>query len=303
MFSQVASVYRSLPAVTTSVTNAATTRSCAAIQSQPLYIPQSYASMDGHTTPPHTNLVSAMPSLQQPHASDTTQHFVFGYGSLINPASRLRTFGEPTDGLPVSVRGLRRSWSYRCSRRDYTAVAVERSHNRNFITNGVLIPIRNPAVDLPRLDDREKDYIRSTIPLSDIDFYSDAHRLQLIPQKETEDHRIVIWLYECPASAGTTDRKHTPCIHCPIPQSYIDCMMAGCLQFGLDFARQFVASTYGWEGPWLDDRFACTSVRKYVNRIDVGEVFLDETQRIVDRLLGGLLPTQYATRLRFTTAQ
>ncbi|KAI8928958.1 hypothetical protein BC831DRAFT_446540, partial [Entophlyctis helioformis] len=106
------------------------------------------------------------------HPSTPTLHLLFGYGSLINPASRRRTFSKDTIGIPVAVRGFQRSWSYACPRRQYTAVAVERVAGRLPITNGVLIPVPEPHIDLPRLDDRERNYSRGVIDLDDVQFLS-----------------------------------------------------------------------------------------------------------------------------------
>ncbi|XJO73775.1 hypothetical protein BDV3_004702 [Batrachochytrium dendrobatidis] len=244
---------------------------------------------------PDSGLINKLKPKIDPN--DTSRHYVFGYGSLINHKSRLRTFSEPTVAFPVSVKGLRRSWSYRCSRRHYTAVAVKRCSDPSVKTNGVLIPINHPVNDLALLDDREKDYVRSIISLDDIEFYSESHKQQLI-SPTLYGQRVVIWLYEDPTGHISTAKTHTPCIHCPIPQSYIDCMISGCLEFGIHFAQQFVASTDGWEGTWLDDRFASDALKKYVQRREIGEVLVDETRIIVDWLLESLLPYQYASRLR-----
>ena len=39
----------------------------------------------------------------------------------------------------------------------------------------------------------------------------------------------------------------------PIGQTYVDVVLDGCLDYGEEFAEEFIASTEGWEAP-LDDR-------------------------------------------------
>lgn len=62
---------------------------------------------------------------QHSHPHPHQQHYVFGYGSLICPASRSIT--NPTlstaAALPVAIRGLQRAWSARTPS-GYTAVGV-----------------------------------------------------------------------------------------------------------------------------------------------------------------------------------
>ncbi|KAI8924425.1 hypothetical protein BC831DRAFT_465614 [Entophlyctis helioformis] len=303
------------------------------------------------------------------HPSTPTLHLLFGYGSLINPASRRRTFSKDTIGIPVAVRGFQRSWSYACPRRQYTAVAVERVAGSAAITNGVLIPVPEPHIDLPRLDDRERNYSRGVIDLDDVQFLSPRVKQRLLRLAPN----VIIWVYEIsqrstlvasrPAAAAplaaaplasapkpasslntsmlpcasrwlmaggaTTDYNtqpthdtrhasvgatasqqhqqqqaassspHKPCRHIPIPQSYVDCILDGCLRFGSEFARLFIASTHGWDGrAWLDDRHACVTQRKYVPNAEVGETpAKPETLDAVDRLLSASLPLDYRSRI------
>ena len=40
----------------------------------------------------------------------------------------------------------------------------------------------------------------------------------------------------------------------PILQTYVDICISGCLEFSREFAVEFILSTIGWDGPWLNDR-------------------------------------------------
>ncbi|KAL2915878.1 hypothetical protein HK105_204579 [Polyrhizophydium stewartii] len=272
-------------------------------------------------------------------------HLVFGYGSLVNPTSRLRTFAEPTAAVPAVARGLRRSWSYRCARRLYTAVAVERTAAAGAAANGVLVAVPRADRDLPRLDEREAAYERVRLPFTAVACLRPADAALLASHAA----RVVVWVYALPAApAGAAiaacstaalrdatemdppaadaaaalrslppaarppshgrplaaahsharrSPKHTPCRVCPIPQSYVDCIIDGCLRFGVGFAADFIATTHGWDGVWIDDRNACAAVRKYVQRADIGEACDADSLRAVDALLAAMLPAEFAKRL------
>jgi hypothetical protein len=58
-----------------------------------------------------------------------------------------------------------------------------------------------------------------------------------------------IWIY-LPNEPGW------PSEECPIVQSYVDVVLAGCLEVGESFAAEFVRTTMNWGYPWIDDRSA-----------------------------------------------
>lgn len=45
-----------------------------------------------------------------------------------------------------------------------------------------------------------------------------------------------------------------PSLHYPILQTYVDVCITGCLEFGVDFAREFIATTFLWSPFWLNER-------------------------------------------------
>jgi hypothetical protein len=84
-------------------------------------------------------------------------------------------------------------------------------------------------------------------------------------------------VYDLPAQRLAS--QHTPTADCPIPQTYIDCILDGCLQYGPLFAQEFLQSTRGWKREaFVNDRDA--SLKKYPGkhkrRIDA---------RVIDRLM------------------
>lgn len=205
-------------------------------------------------------------------------HYLFGYGSLINEQSRLRTFSSKNDAIPIIVKGFQRSWSYKCSKREYTAVSVSRA-GPEIETNGVLIPLDNPLDDLMVLDNREFHYARGLVAMENV-------RLLHSPPSYLKQHGIetdaLIWVYEnrTPLHENYNNNSqsldapysHRPCRKFPIPQSYVDCILSGCLSYGEEFARYFVKSTHGWTiDAFLNDRLSTNEYRKYTSRKDLGE--------------------------------
>ena len=100
--------------------------------------------------------------------------------------------------------------------------------------NGVLFPIAQS--ELTRFDARETGYNRTALPISQIVFFSGDLNIN-------ED----IWIY-------FAKQTNHPCQLQPIVQSYVDVIIEGCLEIGLDFTEEFLKSTTGWEYDWIDDR-------------------------------------------------
>lgn len=189
-------------------------------------------------------------------------HYLFGYGSLIHPDSRRKTTQRYTRALPVHVAGFRRCWSYNC-RDSYTAVAVVQSPDDE--CNGVIFPIHDPEHELKKLDAREVNYMRTSLSLSQCrlsDHLSPEIQEEMNTWPEfsgffTGD--CIVWLYELPISSQPSkeaaESVHLPSPDIPIPQSYVDCILDGCLIFGHEFAVCFLKTTRGWcAAAWLNDR-------------------------------------------------
>lgn len=289
---------------------------------------------------PVTALLNTGPedaSAENTHFTSNTRsnstHFLLGYGSLINLYSRRRSLASTADAPAVHVRGFRRRWGFRCARRAYTALAVERTLSSSEI-NGVLIPLLDPR-DLPSLDARETDYARGLVPLDHI-MMGDNQLADIYPN-------AIVWVYELPtilaanhssstslsqsitvdsSSSASLDYQitavekpdysqhncttslekdalletHLPSTAFPIPQSYLDCVLIGCMHYGLDFARQFILSTDGWcPLSWLNDRDARLP-QKYVLCTKAGESFCQEAATKVDRLLFETIPHFFKQR-------
>jgi len=169
--------------------------------------------------------------------------FIFGYGSLINSASRNGTLKKAVIAIPVRVSaqlGLIRSWNAR-SASGFTALGLRHKApgEQASTVNGVIYPVENG--DLPALDDREKGYHREEVPLAMIE---PASWLKIPAAAK-------IWVYVPDGSKATTQ---LPDPHFPLLQSYIDLTLEGALEYGENFARELVETTSDWSEFWLNDR-------------------------------------------------
>jgi hypothetical protein len=194
------------------------------------------------------------------------RHFIFGYGSLINALSRQKTVRNWSAlTIPVKVQGLQRSWSYACPVKKYTAVSVHRTFagksRESQFCNGVLVELPDADSSLPLLDKRELMYERSQLDLKDISLWSSdgTSQVTLIQSLSTSGlvpEEIVIWVYQTPTDQISLRKQPiVPSSSYPIPQTYVDCILQGCLNYGTAFAQEFLKSTSGWcRKSWLNDR-------------------------------------------------
>jgi len=204
-------------------------------------------------------------------------NYVFGYGSLINPDSRGCTVDSTKSARVIKVlaKGLERSWNYNC-RDTYTAVGVSKVEDKSIACNGVIIPIDDPLNDLPKLDERECDYRRVQLFREDIEIIHD-HSNETIDDQELLAPNAIIWVY-------VIVDTFIPTTKIPISQIYIDCILMGCIkEGGIEFAKQFIENTYGWNtSVWVNDRTS-EHFRKNISRCIIK--LTDEIISSIDSLL------------------
>ncbi|PSU35028.1 gamma-glutamylcyclotransferase family protein [Photobacterium lutimaris] len=178
--------------------------------------------------------------------------YIFGYGSLINNASRLLT-GQAKEAQPVTVHGLQRYWGKIDSTYHISPLVAALGEG---VCNGVLVRVDEKA--LQQFDHREKGYRRIELDPT-----------QLESHQPIED-RLPVWVY--------TKADHEPPCHIqPIMQTYVDTVLAGCLAISSVFAKTFVDTTLGWHHPLENDRHE----PKYGNHAGVR----DEHIARIDQLL------------------
>lgn len=212
--------------------------------------------------------------------------YIFGYGSLINTASRNSSVATPIPAIPVRVSpqfGFARVWNDRAPS-GFTALGLRKADSSMPATtiNGVLFPV--VGGDIAAYDKREEGYARIEIPRSNIEALS----WQGLPNEGR------IWVY-VPVRSG-----NEPGVGLPIPngrypllQSYIDVVVEGALEYGEEYARELIATTKGWSTHWLNDRILAR--RPWV--ADTKYSTVDALLKSVPTFQNRLLPEDYAAQL------
>ena len=159
------------------------------------------------------------------------KQYLFSYGSLINTKSRLRT-ANTSEAIPVRVKGLQRAWNYHNPERQRHALGV------TFVPgaecNGVIVEVSEE--NFSKFDERENGYKRVELDVNNVDILSG----QALPEG-------IIWVY-------IPEKPTPPTSESPIHQSYIDVVIAGCLEYGEDFAIECIKNTLYWDYAWVNDR-------------------------------------------------
>jgi hypothetical protein len=212
--------------------------------------------------------------------------YIFGYGSLINTASRNSSVTVPIPAVPVRVSaqfGFVRVWNDRAPS-GFTALGLRKADASFPATtiNGVLFPVTGG--DIAAYDKREEGYARVEIPRSNIESLS----WQGLPKEGR------IWVY-VPVRAGSE-----PGVGLPIPngrypllQSYIDVVVEGGMEYGEEYAKELLATIKGWSTYWLNDRVLAR--RPWVADPKYGAV--DALIKDVPNFQNRLLPEDYAAKL------
>ena len=169
--------------------------------------------------------------------ADEPTQFIFGYGSLINSASRNSTAGAPTQAIPVRVSaafGYIRTWSDR-SASGFTALGL-----------------RKPGPGEKGLDDQRRALRRRgqrhgevRCPRAGLCAGRGSARRhrggrpgKRLPQTGT------IWVYVPVGPNGEAGvGLPAPDAQFPLLESYIDVVVEGGLEYGEDFARELIETT------------------------------------------------------------
>ena len=174
-------------------------------------------------------------------------NFIFGYGSLINTASRNSTASKPIPAIPARISsgfGYVRCWCDR-SPSGFTALGLRRPRpgEEPMTINGVLYPVEGD--DMGAFDLREAGYQRVEVPREQIE----AASWQRLPE------RGKVWVY-VPVHEGHEPGVGLPVASSEFPllESYIDVVIEGGMEYGPDYAREIIATTTDWSDYWLNDR-------------------------------------------------
>jgi len=174
--------------------------------------------------------------------------YVFGYGSLLERASRTRTNPDAIGAWPAKVTGFQRGWFHQS--KDFvgstcTFLGAVQAEGRTI--NGVIYPV----ADLESTKKREVGYTATPIDHNQIDMMDGGGDWNA----ETDD--VYIFL----SNQESISQTREPTREIPMVQSYVDICINGCLELealyrkvkGL-FTKEFISSTKGWNEFWVNDR-------------------------------------------------
>lgn len=177
----------------------------------------------------------------------------FGYGSLVNRATH-RT--DIVDAVPAHLVGWRRRWMPRANNAVYDVAILSVTRDGASTTDGLLVIDR--VDNLPAIDEREGDYLRRTIPRSEI-----THEANLPSD-------CPVYVYEIPEEPGLSFGSQR------ILRSYLDAVLQGFLvEHGEAAVRRFVDETEAFEIGLLDDRHD-PMYRRSVNLSADEQALIDE---------------------------
>jgi ChaC-like protein len=202
--------------------------------------------------------------------------YIFGIGSLIEQASRMRTTPAAMYVLPARVSGFARGWWARTGAVGFTTTFVGAIPEKSSSVNGVVYAVSDE--ELARTNKREAGYTPTDIT-SDVQI--------LVPGASRPSAKV--WLYVNKFKNEQELKNSLPTAEFPIVQSYVDICLTGCRQIEQgfpdvgDFAAEFIKTTRGWSKYWENDR-------AYPRRAPFTVPLAQE----IDELLQKHLPEQFA---------
>ena len=173
--------------------------------------------------------------------------YIFGIGSLIEQASRMRTTPTAMYVLPARVSGFARGWWARTGAVGFTTTFVGAIPEKSSSVNGVVYAVSDE--ELVGTNEREKGYTPTDIT-SDVQI--------LVPGGSRPSGKV--WLYVNKFKNEQELKNSLPTAEFPIVQSYVDICLTGCrqIQEGFpdvgDFAAEFIKTTQEWSKYWENDR-------------------------------------------------
>ena len=199
-------------------------------------------------------------------------NYVVGYGSLMDAASKKRSWPKSGGDRPASVQGFERAWNVRGTNIGFstTFLGVTEKADAKMVT--AVYRVGDP-VSFAAGDSREAPYCRIRVS---------PDRISMLDGAATPKDGD-IWIY-----AVKPDHLQPADAEYPIVQSYVDIFLNGCIELAkhvvvkdLDFVTACITTTKGWSTHWINDR-------AYPRRpYDEPNAFL------IDKLLHRMLPNEF----------
>ena len=162
--------------------------------------------------------------------------YILGYGSLLSRFSREHYSSLRVDPIPVTLTGWSKAWCIQDHDEGATYLGAYPRSGAHL--SGALLPTKIT----PTLIEREKRYTFDRVKVSDISPVdagsSDMEQLQ----------DATFWI------AHAVNRAPT-CPDTPVPQTYIDTCLTGCLELGgARLAHAYIDQFESWQVHWVNDR-------------------------------------------------
>lgn len=189
------------------------------------------------------SIVAVSPAACDGPVDASRPQYIVGYGSLMQDESRSRTSPRAGPAHPIELAGYRRGWFARGSSVGFSTTFLGVVQDRASRLNAVVYKV--DADEVAATDRRERSYCRAAVPVAQIAPLGADFSLPGNAQA---------WIYVSRGpNVSLPDAKY------PIVQSYVDVFIVGCLEqearYGVaGFARECVATTYGWSAHWVNDR-------------------------------------------------
>lgn len=176
--------------------------------------------------------------------------YVFGYGSLLERASRTRTNPDAIGAWPARVTGYQRGWFHQFAKPiGFSCTFLGAVANADATINGVAYEV----ADIESTKNREKGYTATALKPDQIEMLDGAGALA-----DGDVVYIFVSNAECISSTGEPTRT------LPMVQSYVDMCINGCLELDAiyralkkneeSFTQEFIRTTTGWNANWVNDR-------------------------------------------------
>jgi hypothetical protein len=176
-------------------------------------------------------------------------NYVFGYGSLLERASRTRTNPEALGAWPARVTGYQRGWFHQFADNiGSTCTYLGAVKAADKTVNGVIYPVS----DFEKTKQRETGYTAIQLNANEIEMLDGGG-----PWPAAGDMSGYIFV----SNQDSISKTKEPTPGFPMVQSYVDICINGCLEIDAlyrtvkgSFAREFVRTTTGWNANWVNDR-------------------------------------------------
>jgi len=174
--------------------------------------------------------------------------YVFGYGSLLERASRTRTNPDAIGAWPARVTGYQRGWFHQFADNvGSSCTYLGAIEAKGKTTNGVIYRV----ADFESTKARETGYTAIPLKAGEITMLDGGGPLEI-----GKDAKVYIFA----SNRDSISKTNEPTPQFPMVQSYVDLCVNGCLELeslyrtAKGFPAEFIRTTTGWNANWVNDR-------------------------------------------------